>query len=473
MRSRLAILGRSSVRPTRHGLALGAIALACLLLFSGVAGTAEARAAVVVVLAIGLWASGGLPEWLTALVFLTLCIVAGVAPPAVTLSGFASSAVWLTIAGIVIGAAIRHTGLGDRLAGLVAPLVAGAFPRVIIGVVLFGLAMTVVMPSAMGRVVLMLPILRALAERLGYPETSRGALGILLAGVLGTFLPAFTVLPANVPNTVFVGTVEALLGTAPSYGAYLLLHFPVLGALKVGLLMVVLILLYRDTPARDQGAPAAADKNDDDTRLTGPGRHLAAVLLVAVVLWATDVWHGLGAAWVGLLVAVWCLFPGTGLLKPRPLQSMGFEPVFYVAGIVGMGVIVDHSGLGAWLSDAVLAVVPLAPDASARTFGVLSVLSTLVGMVATQPSVPPVMTPLVPPVAAATGWTLEAVAMTQVIGFSTVLLPYQAPPLIVAMQLGGLPAREMARMCLITAGLTIVMLWPIDYVWWRFLGLVP
>lgn len=62
--------------------------------------------------------------------------------------------------------------------------------------------------------------------------------------------------------------------------------------------------------------------------------------------------------------------------------------------------------------------------------------------------------------------------MTQVIGFSTVLLPYQAPPLVVAIQSGGLPAKEVVRMCLITAAITIILLWPLDYLWWKALGVV-
>ncbi len=453
------------LRP-RQALALVAIlAVAVFMLVCEAHGRTMESAAAVILLCIGLWATGWLPGWLTGLVFFSLCMAAHVAPAADVFAGFASSATWLVLSGLIIGASIRHTGLGDRLAARLAPHIGQSFGRAIALVAASSAALAFAMPSSLGRVMLLLPILRALADRLGYPEESRGRRGIILAGVLGTFLPAFAVLPANIPNNVFVGTVEAVLGASPRYGAYLLLHFPVLGLLKLAVLIALLIRLFRDTPVRDAAAaPAPA------AGLTPPERHLAAVLCLAIGLWATDGWHGISAAWIGMPVAVWCLFPGSGLLGKNPFAAMKLEPVFYVAGIVSLGVLADHSGLGARVANWAVSVLPLAPNAPAANFGILTGLSSLLGLVVTLPGVAPVLTPLIPSLSAATHWPPLAVAMTQVVGFSTVLLPYQAPPLVVAIQSGGVAARDVTRVCLLLAGLTIALLWPLDYLWWVALG---
>ncbi len=63
--------------------------------------------------------------------------------------------------------------------------------------------------------------------------------------------------------------------------------------------------------------------------------------------------------------------------------------------------------------------------------------------------------------------------MTFVVGFSTVFFPYQVPPLIVLLQLGNIPARAAASTALVSAVATVVLLLPLDYLWWRFLGLLP
>jgi hypothetical protein len=57
-----------------------------------------------------------------------------------------------------------------------------------------------------------------------------------------------------------------------------------------------------------------------------------------------------------------------------------------------------------------------------------------------------------------------------VVGFSTVLLPYQAPPLVMALQVGDIPRRDVVRMCLATAALSAVLLWPLDFLWLSLLG---
>ena len=74
------------------------------------------QAALLTALTIGLWATGVLPEYLTALLFFALAMVFGVAPAATVFAGFASTAFWLVLSGFVLGIAIRKTGLADRVA---------------------------------------------------------------------------------------------------------------------------------------------------------------------------------------------------------------------------------------------------------------------------------------------------------------------------------------------------------------------
>ncbi|MFC7556114.1 hypothetical protein ACFQU7_33590 [Pseudoroseomonas wenyumeiae] len=60
--------------------------------------------------------------------------------------------------------------------------------------------------------------------------------------------------------------------------------------------------------------------------------------------------------------------------------------------------------------------------------------------------------------------------MVQVIGYATPLLPYQASPIVVAMGMGKVPARDGLRLCLLLAGVTFALLVPLDYAWFRLLG---
>ncbi len=82
------------------------------------------RAGALIIFAMGFWATGILPEFLTALIFLLMAVISRVAPAPVVFSGFSSGALWLVFGGLIIAAAVKSTGLGKRLSHwLLAPTI--------------------------------------------------------------------------------------------------------------------------------------------------------------------------------------------------------------------------------------------------------------------------------------------------------------------------------------------------------------
>ena len=59
--------------------------------------------------------------------------------------------------------------------------------------------------------------------------------------------------------------------------------------------------------------------------------------------------------------------------------------------------------------------------------------------------------------------------MMQVVGFSTIMLPYQAPPIVVGMQLSGEKLMDAAKICLSLALITGFILLPLNFFWWKLL----
>lgn len=130
----------------------------------------------------------------------------------------------------------------------------------------------------------------------------------------------------------------------------------------------------------------------------------------------------------------------------------------------------DQSGLGARLARSFLEVLPLAPGQAPTNFAALAALSTLVSVITTLPGAPAVLTPMAGQMAEASGLSVEAVLMSQVLGFSNPILPYQSAPMVVAMQLGGERLGPAQTLCLWLAGITLFVLLPLDFLWWRVLG---
>lgn len=428
------------------------------------------RAAALVVIAIGCWATVLLPEHLVALLFFLAAMVLGIGSAPVIFSGFASPAFWLVFGGLIIGAGVERTGLGRRIArGLVARFT-GGYLATVAGVVTVCLALGFLMPSTMGRLVLLLPIVTALAARLGYADGSRGRIGLVVATGFGSYLGPVAILPANVPNNVLLGAAQTFHGIQIQYFDWLVIHFPVLGLLKSVLLVLVVWWLFNDRP----GDPGDTAEETGSVYWTAEERRLALLLAAALALWATDSLHGVSPAWISLGAGLICLLPFVALVPPAAFRDkVPMNPLIYVAGILGVGALVADSGLGAALAHGLLETIELDPEAPARSFFALSLTSMALGTISTMPGVPAILTPIAGDIAQASGLPIETVMMTFVVGFSTVFFPYQVPPLIVLLQLGGIPARAAVMTALTSAVATVVVLLPLNYLWWRVLGLLP
>jgi anion transporter len=430
-----------------------------------------ARSAAVVLVTLVLWSTSALPPFLTSLIFFGAVLILGLAKPELVFSGMGSTAVWLIVSGFVIGSAFGESGLGKRLAGVLAPALAGSYPRMIFGLTFAAMALGFVMPSSTGRSVVLVPVGMALAERVGFAKGSNGRVGIAVTLALACNMPSFAILPANIPNMILAGASETLYGQSFGYLSYLVLHFPLLGLAK-SLLLAGLVLKFFPAeihldPARSD-APPAAKPSPAETALQW---RVATILLVTLALWITDGVHGINPAWVGIATAVVLLLPRIGVVAPRSFNaSVDFGVVLFVSAALGLGALVNATGLGALVGHGLESVLPLSPDHPAMNFLSLSAMSALTGIVTTTPGIPTVLTPMAADLATASGMSLEAVLMTQVVGFSTVMFPYQVGPLIVAMQLSGERLNQVLRITLPLALLTFVALVPLDYLWWRLLG---
>ncbi|MCP5425369.1 MAG: anion permease [Gammaproteobacteria bacterium] len=460
----------SAVLTRRAWQISGVVVMACLvgLITAAYLPAPKAGAAALAIFCIGLWATAAVPEYWTALAFFLLAVVFEIAPPPIVFSGFYSSTFWLVFSGLILGAAIRYTGLDGRAATLLSGILGARYSSVILSIVLFGLALAFVMPSAMGRIVLLIPIIVALADRMGYGSGSNGRIGMLTAAAFGTFAPAFTILPANVPNMMLAGMAENLYEFRLSYWDYLLLHFPVLGALKAALLILLILWMFPDhdpvhEPVPDRGSvPMKVEE-----------RRLAVVLALCLGFWLTDGLHHISPAWIGLAAALFTLWPGSGLTSKQCLnEEINYGTLFFVAGIMGLGAVISATGLG---ESVVHSLSTQAEFSSARPYWdvtALTAISTVVAMITNLPGVPAVMTPVAQDLAHLTGLPLATVLMTQVLAFSNVFLPYQAPPLVAAMQVGRLPTIATAKVCLALFAITGLLLIPLDLIWWHVLGLL-
>lgn len=447
---------------------LAAIAAALLYAwsFTAAADPAPVRALALLVLAIGLFASHALPGYLTALIAFFLAILTGVGPPEVVFAGFQSGGTWLLFSGIVIGLAVGELGLGAHVARMVLSRIELTYFRAVALLVAVSVLLSFFMPATIPRIIVLLPIALALAEAMGFRPGSRGHAGLASAVAVGTMLPAFSIMTATLPGVVMVGAIETVYGVTPTYAEYLLYLFPI-GVVRALAVIAIVVLLFRQPPQEARLTEAPGQLNRAQWRLL-------AILCGALLFWLTDLLHGVAPAWISMGAAIVILLPRIGVLDPMTVRDRAnLAPVIYIAGILSIGAIVGHSGLDEAIGTALLRTLHLEPGNSVVNFYAVIGISMAVSLMVTQPASPVLLVPLAAQVSEATGLNLTAVLMTQLLGLSTMFLPYQGPPLIVALGMARLRMADLARLCTLVAIVSLVLGAPLTYVWWRAIGLLP
>lgn len=422
------------------------------------------RTAGLIVFTVGLWATAVMPEYHTSILFFVLAALLGVAPRDVIFSGFHSTAIWVIFGGLVIGVAVQTTGLGARMAHAMVGWIRGSYLALLAGLVVLGCVMALLIPSATGRMVILVPIALALAERLGFEEGSNGRAGLAMAAAAGTLYPAFGILPAAVPNLTLLGAAQSLHGIDITYGEYLRAQFPVIAPVSVLVLPFILRFLFPDHP-RQRAVEQSATPFSRDERV------LLTVMILALALWMTDFIHGVSPAWIAMAAALLCLTPRLGMLPPSTVvEKVNFGPWFFVAGVIGMSAVVTASGLGTLIGKELFSVVEFTRGADFQNFTLVSAIGMAVGFAIGMPGQPAIMSALAPAIADGTGWPLLTVLMAQAPSWPMALFPYELPPIVVAMYLGRVRVAKVTALMGIMAVLTWVVIMPLQFLWLDWLG---
>jgi len=421
--------------------------------------------------AIGLWATDVIPAYLVGLVLLLVAALVPLAPSQVVFAGFHATAFWLVFSGFVLGAAFRSTGLADRLAQRISARAPASYRGSVVLLVAVGATTAMLIPSSTVRVIMLVPVAVALAERMGCPSGTRGHCGLVFATIFGTIMPGIAILPANVLNLLLSGMTETLYGHSFSYFQWLSLLGPTYLLLQsLGIVLVILILF---PSRREHRGQAEREPRPEAGRWTWAERRLIWILAGALSMWLTDGLHHISPAWIGLTAAVICLTPRIGFFAPTGMAAeINWGFLLSIAGILSYVAIVNHVGLAEVIGEWFVRTAGLAAGEPVRNYALITIIAAVLSMLATPFGTAAAISPAAAAISAATDQPVEVVQMTQLVGMVILFFPYQFPQVLVGMQLGGIAHATGVRMMASLAVFSIVVLLPFNYLWWRLIGFV-
>lgn len=421
------------------------------------------------VFSIALLATQSLPEHITALIIFLGAILLYIAPPEVVFSGFATGGLWLVFSGIIIGISIQETRLGSFIARRLLQVTNLTYMRAVSVLTIVSFVLGFLMPATIPRLIILIPIGAGLAEAMNLQSGGKGYTGFMLAVILGTFSATPSIMTANLPTIVHIGAMEAVYGQSISFTQFLFYHAPVVSFVRILSIIVVVRLMFYE---RVSGIETSVDI--DNEPITRDQRKLLILLLITLVFWSTDFIHHIKPAWVGLALAIILLLPSTNLLsKDAFTKKANFAPLFFIAGVLAIGAIIKHTGLDGAIGAYLFSKFQFNQGYDFQNYYIIIVLSVLGCLLTTAPALPALTVPLAQQISEQTGFGLMTVLMIQVFGLTGTIFPYQAPPLAFSLGICKISVSNLTKGLTAMLLSTLVIIAPLNYIWWKMIGLFP
>ena len=407
------------------------------------------------------WATSLIPIYQTSLIFLFTSLIFSLSTKDIIFSGFASSAFWLVFAGMLIASAITNVRLSERFSSLFTKIKNPTYLKVLISINIFSLLFSFIMPSSLGRIVLLIPIAFVVAKSFGFKESDKGYLGIMLAFILSTLIPGFTILPANVPNMILSSLSFEIYGIDLLYSHYLIANFLVLGFIKNFIIIALLYIMFKDelktTTITYEKKPFSKDE-----------KIVMFSILLMLAFWTTDFLHGISPSIIAIVGVLFLANPAINIIKSKDVNSMNFSSLILIAAIISFGNIIASND---FIKEKLSFVINLFEPTNYEILNhmIITTLMSISGIFITQASVPAIFTPMAEQISLVSNFSLNEVIMMEVAAFSTTFFPFQAPPLIVGLALANIIQTRVIKFLLILSLITIVFLFPLQYLWMQFI----
>jgi len=419
-----------------------------------------ARMLAIALFCVVLWIGTPVEPWFTALLGIGLIGIGFSAELA--LFGFRSPATWLVAVGLLVGEAASESGL----AGLVERITLSRMPERVAAdatsayryllVVLSGgsLALAVLVPSSLVRVVILAPILVSVGE----PFDDRAArIGLFLGPLFATYYGAAGILTGSLANIIVTGLVESGGGPSISWALWAAWMGPVMGIGRTALVVGVTYLLYRPSESGSVTAPDQVASVEASPR----ERRMLAFLLVGVAIWATDFVHGLHPLFGAVVVALLSFAPRIGVIDHDAVGETDFSIIFFLGAIFAIAEGLRRTAFTDLAATTLLSYLPADPSLPLVLVFVVLV-SMALSFVMEGLAVASVVTPVLVSFAAAAGIPLVPVAMVESVALNSYFFPYQSAVLVSILGLDVVDSVELSRMASVCTVATLAVLLPIQ-----------
>ncbi len=383
---------------------------------------------------------------------------------------FASHVVWLMIGAFVLGGAVQKTGLAKRLTEIVvarANTVGSLFW--LLTTVLIPLSFLI--PSTSGRAAVTVPIFRSIAIATDDKRITRALAllmpTIILVSTIISFVGAGSHLVAN-------DLLLQITGQQISFGQWMLYGLP-FGVIASYISCWVIMRLFLNKRRLHQKLEV---QQTSQQPLTSLEIKTLVIVLLTVILWLTQSFHGLEIATVSIFGAMLLTMPNFGVIKWKDgINSVSWNLIIFVGAALVLGRSLISSGAAEWIIGHIFALTDITTTKSHLViFLLLTIISLTSHFYITSHTARAAV--LVPPLLyLATSLSLSPIAVLflSTLGMDYCLtFPVSSKALLIYQEMGGEATYKPSDLLRLSAVLIVVhfaLMILFYYTYWNWIGL--
>lgn len=477
--------------------AAGALAAVVLIVTCPILGLSYQATAVlgILIMAIVWWITGVLPEFVTAVVMAVLFVVVAGISVGATFSTFASSTWWLLLSAFTLGAGMKTSGLMKRIALAIVRKFPRTFRCQVIAQLVTGTVLGPLIPSLAVKGAMLAPLAMNIGDELGYERQGKRATGLFAAMLVGIRTVAPTIVSASITGYALMATLPADVQEQFNMASWFVAALPWLVVVLVLNYFLIMGIYGRGEKAASGsetvGAPGNAqslkqfsrggtDLSDNQPIPDGLGplsvveKRMLAIILVTVVLWATEPFHHVSAMAVGLAALV-AMFVLKVIDVPAFKSGVNWTSLLFIGIALGLGSVFAEAGLNDWVMQTCgPAFQALAGNPYLLVLGIGVITVVLRFLIVSEVAYLNLLMAFLVPMAASVGvnpWVLGFSAYALVIAW---FAKYQSPIYLAAFYaVDGKMAKhsELAKYCGVYLATCLVGL-AVSVPYWQWMGLL-
>ncbi|NCB24238.1 MAG: hypothetical protein EOM62_01995 [Bacteroidia bacterium] len=294
------------------------------------------------------WMGGVFPDFVTAFWLMATMLSFGIVPLGTAFSAFSGGVIWIVIPALAIGAALSKSGLLARIVLKILSMFKADFKSQTLAFLVAGNVIGPLIPSATAKVAIAAPLCRVFSDTMGYEAKTKPAAGMFSAMWVsfGTAGPFF--LTGTTMCFTMIGFLPEGYQSGWTFMRWLAAAWP--WGLALFVLSYIAIRLFY-TPKQDvsvssdfiQEKRAALGKMSRDEKIA------ATTLILCLLLWVSESWHGISAAVVALIGM--SILLSTGVLDRKSFRSnIPWDAVIFIGVSTGLGGVFKATGINDWVS---------------------------------------------------------------------------------------------------------------------------